>query len=99
MTVSAFFGIVLKMILYPLAFYWIIKLYFFNEENLEFAELWNNNVLFLCSFIVSIIFGIITIVCFIAYSIYNRNKALTIVFSPKYLYERYWKDVSKAFEG
>jgi hypothetical protein len=99
MTVTKFFGIIFRVIFYPAIVYWAIKFYFFNEKNYEFEELWNNEGTFAASFVISVIYMLFMIICFIAYSIRNSDKSVAIAYSPPYLYKNYWNEVSKAFES
>ena len=100
MTVSKFFSLIAKLLFYPFIAYWTFPLYFFNERNNSFEELWTQESYFYnVSFIAFVFFMVVMIVCFIAFTIQNSHKALTIVFSPKYLIDNYWDDVSKAFDS
>jgi hypothetical protein len=100
MTVSNFFSLVAKLLFYPFIVYWTLPLYLFNERNSTFEELWSDqSVFYNASFILFVVFMFVMLICFIAFTIRNNDKALTIVFSPKYLFNNYWSDVSKAFDS
>jgi hypothetical protein len=98
MTVSKFFGILARLLLYPFILYWAYVYYFANEKNQDFGEIINNKGIVLISFVLFCIFAGIMLICFVAFCIKNSGKALTIVFSPKYLYTNHWKDIEKQFD-
>lgn len=98
MTVSKFFSILFRVILYPYILYWALIYYILNERKLEFDAFFSKDLLFTVSFVLFCCFVFAMLFCFISYSIRNSERPVTIIYSPKYLYDNYWDEVAKSFD-
>ena len=94
MTVSKFFGILFYLILYPTVVYWLVVFLFWNEANNSWKYLWEHSIIFDISFVVSVCFSIFMFICFVIYVVHNSGRAITIAFSPKYIFNNFWADIS-----
>lgn len=98
MTVGKFFGYIFKILLGPIILYWAYIYYFSNNANDTFKHLFlNTDWMFPSSFVALCMFATYYTVCFLVYSIENKDRSLAITYSWSYIKENFWDDVNQFF--